>query len=66
MNGKADYERFVLALGLGEVGKLIPTNGETIRSVQPRLKNAGKRLNIELQVWSVGPAIYFRHAGSDR
>ena len=55
-----------MALGVGEVGKLRLTDGEAMRSVKPWLTNAGKRLNIEVEVWSVGPAIYFQRAGGDR
>ncbi len=47
MNGKADYDRFVLSSGPGEIGKLILTESETVRSVKPRLQNAVKRLTSE-------------------
>ncbi len=55
MDGRADYEGFVLKLRPGEVGRLILTESETTRSVKPRLRHAGRRLGIELDVWSVGP-----------
>ncbi len=63
LNRFAEFERFVLAIGPGEVGRLILTDGESPRSFKLRLARAAERLNVSVAVWSVEGSVYFRLVG---
>lgn len=58
----AQYENYVMGVKKGQVGKLIPSDGESSRAVAVRVSRAGKRIRRPLDVWSVGGAVYFRPA----
>ncbi len=65
LNRISEFERFVLVLGPGEVGRLVPTDGETSRSVRRKIKGAAERLNILVAVRTVEGAVYFRSGDSN-
>ncbi len=64
-NRNVEFERVVLALGPGDVGRLVPTDGETSRSVKSLVERAVERLNILVAVWTVEGVIYFRVGDSN-
>ncbi len=61
----SEFERFVLAIAPGEVGRLVLTEDETLRSFKSRIERAAERLNIFLAVWTVEGAVYFRLVDSN-
>ncbi len=50
----------MLAIGPGEVGRLVLTDGETSRSIKIRVERAAERLNIFVAAWTVEGIVYFR------
>ena len=57
---RAEYESYVLALKKGEVGKIIPAEGETARGISSRLVFAGRRTGKLVQRWIIHNAGYFK------
>ena len=56
----AEYERYVGGVKSGQVGKLVPAEGESTRSVAVRVSRAGKRSGCPVETWVDAGAIYFR------
>lgn len=53
------YEAFIAEV-MDNVGALSLSPGESVRSVKVRLRRAGKRLNITLDIWDVDETVYFQ------
>jgi len=56
----AEYEGFVNGVKKGQVGRLSPSSGETLRAVAVRVSRAGKRLKRSVNVWYGDEAVYFK------
>ncbi len=54
-----------MAIGPGEVGSLVLSDGETLRSFKSRIERAAERLNICVAVWTIEGAVYFRLVDSN-
>ena len=55
------YNRFVMdTMERNEVGQLVPEGNETYRGIVKSLRNAGARMDVELDVWGVGNEVYFK------
>ncbi len=56
----AEYEGFVNGVKKGQVGKLSPSTGDTVRGVALRVSRAGKRLDRAVDTWVVDGVVYFK------
>lgn len=56
----AEYERYAAGLKSGQVGKLVPSGGETSRSVAVRISRAGKRIGRGIEAWVSEGTVYFK------
>ena len=54
------YEDYVKGIRAGEVGKLVPESGETVRGLALRIGRAARRVNKVADTWVVDGAVYFR------
>jgi hypothetical protein len=54
-----EYERYVAGVGAGRVGKLVPADGETPRSVALRIGRAAERSGNPVDTWIVQGVVYF-------
>ena len=55
-----EYERHVTEVGRGEVGKLVPEQGESPRGLALRIGRAARRLNRTAETWVVDDVLYFK------
>lgn len=55
-----EYEQHVSEIGRGEVGKLVPEQGESPRGLALRIGRAARRLNRAAETWVVDDVLYFR------
>lgn len=53
------YEDYVKGLKSGEVGKLLPEEGESPRGLALRISRAAKRINSQITTWVVDGTVYF-------
>ncbi|MEO6044868.1 MAG: hypothetical protein ABIQ47_13260 [Tepidiformaceae bacterium] len=56
----AEYERYAVGVKGGQVGKLVPTGGESTRSVAVRISRAGNRIGRSVDAWVADGAVYFK------
>ncbi len=54
------YEEHIGSLKAGEVGKLVPESGETVRGIALRVGRAARRMNKAADTWMVDGAVYFK------
>ena len=54
-----EYEGYVTALKKGQAGKLVPGEGESLRSLVLRISRAGKRAGKPVESWTTADAVYF-------
>jgi acyl-CoA reductase-like NAD-dependent aldehyde dehydrogenase len=55
-----EYEDYLKALKATEVGRLIPDDGESTRSLVLRVCRAARRLDRKATTWIVDGAVYFQ------
>ncbi len=56
----ATFDSYVASLKKGQVGRLLPEEGETARGLAMRVRRAGARLNKPLETWILDGASYFK------
>lgn len=56
------YEDYVMGLKSGQVGKLVPAAGESVRGEGLRVTRAGKRTGKLITAWVGDGAVYFKAA----
>lgn len=54
------YEEHIGSIKAGEVGKLVPESGETVRGIALRVGRAARRMNKSADTWMVDGAVYFK------
>lgn len=58
----AEYERYAAGVKIGQVGKLVPSGGESTRAIAVRVSRAGKRIGKAIEAWVDDGVVYFRVA----
>jgi hypothetical protein len=53
------YDVHVLSIRKGQVGKVVPGEGETLRGESLRVSRAAKRVGKTANTWAVDGALYF-------
>ena len=54
-----EYEGYVTGLKKGQAGKLVPSDGESLRSLALRVSRAAKRAGKPVTAWVGDDAVYF-------
>mgnify|MGYP000958547506 FL=1 len=57
---QAEYDAYLKALKKGQVGRLAPSNGESVRAISSRISRAAGRAGVTAEVWAVDGSVYFR------
>lgn len=57
---QSEYDAYVKqATDAGKVGSITPEGSDTTRSIAHRVTHAGRRLNVNLAVWTAAGKVYF-------
>lgn len=57
----SEYDAYVTQVrDSGKIGSIAPEGSDTTRSVAHRITHAGRRLNVNLEVWTANGAVYFQ------
>jgi len=59
------YEDFIQQ-ATGNVGEITLEPGDAIRSIKVRLRRAGTRLGVNLDIWDANTKVYFQGAAPKR
>jgi len=57
---QAEYEGYVGVLKKGQVGRLVPSSGETARALSSRVGWASRRTGRQTERWIVDGTVYFK------